>query len=35
VEEAYWMGESGFSVERHFELKDGKWYLTFINDVNL
>jgi hypothetical protein len=35
VEELYWVDESGFSVERHFELEDSKWYLTYFNDVNL
>ena len=35
VEEAYWVEESGFHVERQFKLIDGKWYLTYYNDVNI
>ena len=35
VYERYWIENSGFSVERQFSLKEGKWYLTLYNDANM
>lgn len=35
VVEKFWIENSGFMIERRFELKNGKWYLTYFEDVNL
>lgn len=35
VVEKFWIENSGFMIERRFERKDGKWYLTYFENVNL
>ena len=35
VSEKFWIDQSGFSVERRFALKDGKWFLVYYDDINL
>ena len=35
VSEEIWVEDSGFRVERTFKLINGKWFLTFYNDINL
>ncbi len=35
VFEAVWIEQSGFRLERTFKLRNGKWFLTQYNDINL
>lgn len=35
VIEKLYMDDSGFIIERKFELIDGRWFLTFFSNVNL
>jgi hypothetical protein len=35
VTEKYWIENSGFRIERRFEKKSGKWFLTFYEDTEI
>lgn len=35
VIEKYWIDNSGFLIERHFEKKGGKWFLTYYKDMEI
>ena len=35
VIEKYWLENSGFKTERHFKKIDGKWFLTYYDDINM
>lgn len=35
VVEKYWIEDAGFKIERHFKLKNGKWYLVYYDDINM
>ena len=35
VIEKFWIDNSGFKLERKFKRVNGKWYLTYYDDINL
>jgi hypothetical protein len=35
VIEKYWMEDTGFSIERKFELIDNNWFLVYYNELNV